>query len=502
MTPTNKDLLAAIKSIRLDLASISGRDADRIARVGAEIERLLTEHETNLERSADVLHGCLRVLEKLFVDERADAKELTAAVETGLVATEHCVASRHSSISVEMAKQALLILERAEAPVSERSDTGSNALESAVEAVGRLRVGDLDSLVQAGAAIERVVTEGQAGNQEGVEHLSMCLEALQHTYQNESANAAEIFKKVGEVVNAIDSADGSGSAEAPAQMLKDLIGSAVEAKGTFINVPETLDEVGSILMQVSPDDRRELGVIAEALKLISDNTENAKHRKLIVKSARALAKAVKGKEDAGAIISELFAAIETISSDTLASMTGAPNNVAEMSSALPIVKVPKPQASIPLDQDDGLLGEFIVESGELIEAAEQSLLALENDPEDIESINTVFRAFHSVKGTSAFLGLKDMTDFAHLAESLLSRMRDREIRCTGGYADLALRSVDVIKEMLRMLGDALPGRPDTLPDSYGELFDILKNPEAKGVTGDAGVLPAAPSSSRVSSTST
>ena len=64
------------------------------------------------------------------------------------------------------------------------------------------------------------------------------------------------------------------------------------------------------------------------------------------------------------------------------------------------------QTSLPIDADGDLLSEFITESRELLEDSETSLLELENDPEDFEAINKIFRAFHTVKGTSGFLGLE------------------------------------------------------------------------------------------------
>jgi two-component system chemotaxis sensor kinase CheA len=147
---------------------------------------------------------------------------------------------------------------------------------------------------------------------------------------------------------------------------------------------------------------------------------------------------------------------------------------------------------LPEDADPTLLSEFITECRELVEGAEAALLAMETDPDDLESINTVFRAFHTIKGTSGFLGISRMAELAHKAESLLSRMRDKEIRCTGGYADLALRSVDLLNELIQMVQDALGGDPLELPQGYGSLMRVLSDPEAAGVSQDSGgVVPVA-----------
>jgi len=137
---------------------------------------------------------------------------------------------------------------------------------------------------------------------------------------------------------------------------------------------------------------------------------------------------------------------------------------------------------LPDDADLDLLGDFITESIEYIENAEAGLLTLETDPEDAEAVNTIFRGFHTIKGTSAFLGLPRLSDLAHRAESLLSRARDKEIQCTGGYADLALRSVDMLKALIQQVQNALGGEPMTKPQGYDELMQLLADPEAAGVS--------------------
>ena len=87
---------------------------------------------------------------------------------------------------------------------------------------------------------------------------------------------------------------------------------------------------------------------------------------------------------------------------------------------------------LPPDTDIELANCFLTESREYISGAETALLALEHDPEDPEAVNTVFRAFHTIKGTAAYLGFAPISELSHHAETLLSRIRDKEIRCVGG----------------------------------------------------------------------
>jgi two-component system chemotaxis sensor kinase CheA len=137
-----------------------------------------------------------------------------------------------------------------------------------------------------------------------------------------------------------------------------------------------------------------------------------------------------------------------------------------------------PADSLPADIDAGLLRDFVAECLEYTEGAEAALLTLEKDPDNKEAINTVFRAFHTIKGTSAFLGLERISEFAHRAESFLSRMRDGEIRCTGDYADLSLRAIDIVKSLILSVEGAISGNPMFRPDNYDEMLKTLANPEA------------------------
>jgi len=111
--------------------------------------------------------------------------------------------------------------------------------------------------------------------------------------------------------------------------------------------------------------------------------------------------------------------------------------------------------------------------------AEAALLELEANPEDIEAINTVFRAFHTVKGTAAFMGLDKLAEFAHHAESLLSRVRDRELPYTQAVANLSLRSNDVLGEFLEAVEKSVQtSEPIALPSDYAHLMHDLLNVDA------------------------
>ncbi|MDR1112035.1 MAG: chemotaxis protein CheA [Deltaproteobacteria bacterium] len=76
-----------------------------------------------------------------------------------------------------------------------------------------------------------------------------------------------------------------------------------------------------------------------------------------------------------------------------------------------------------MELDEGLLQDFITESKELMEEYTSSLSAFEADPANLDTINPVFRAAHTLKGSSAFFGLNHIKDFAHKLENLLDDIR-------------------------------------------------------------------------------
>ena len=86
---------------------------------------------------------------------------------------------------------------------------------------------------------------------------------------------------------------------------------------------------------------------------------------------------------------------------------------------------------------------FFDEAAEHLAVMEESLLALERMPEDGELLNRIFRAAHSVKGASGTFGFTDIAAFTHSLESLLDRMRDREIIPTPALVELLLKSANV-----------------------------------------------------------
>ena len=94
---------------------------------------------------------------------------------------------------------------------------------------------------------------------------------------------------------------------------------------------------------------------------------------------------------------------------------------------------------------------FYEESFEGLDIMETELLALDVGEADLETINTIFRAAHSIKGGSGTFGLDDVASFTHVMETLLDEMRDGKRDVTQNAVNILLESVDVLREMLSTL---------------------------------------------------
>src|SRR5476651_781269 len=92
---------------------------------------------------------------------------------------------------------------------------------------------------------------------------------------------------------------------------------------------------------------------------------------------------------------------------------------------------------------------FYEESFEAIGQMEEALLRLDAGTPELELINTIFRVAHSMKGGAAPFGFAQITSFTHTLETLLDELRGQRMEVTTTLSDLLLRSVDVMREMLR-----------------------------------------------------
>lgn len=144
---------------------------------------------------------------------------------------------------------------------------------------------------------------------------------------------------------------------------------------------------------------------------------------------------------------------------------------------------------IPDGVDLDLVGEFRTEAEEHFQNIEVGLLNLESAPDDMDSVNNVFRAFHTVKGVASFVGVSYITELAHKAENLLDRVRKGTLTLEGPFVDMAFESMDLIRRMVQILPDAIAEGKYAVPKNYATLLyrlehaeEVLENFRANGGT--------------------
>ena len=102
-----------------------------------------------------------------------------------------------------------------------------------------------------------------------------------------------------------------------------------------------------------------------------------------------------------------------------------------------------------LDVDnEELLKDYFSEAEMMIENLESNILAIENDPNNHDAIDEIFRAAHTLKGNSAAVEFSEISTFAHTMEDLLDEIRSDRVKVSEHVIDVLLTALDVIKAMM------------------------------------------------------
>jgi two-component system chemotaxis sensor kinase CheA len=142
---------------------------------------------------------------------------------------------------------------------------------------------------------------------------------------------------------------------------------------------------------------------------------------------------------------------------------------------------------------DELLAEFLTETNEGLDQLDVELVRFEQEPENAEMLNTIFRLVHTVKGTCGFLGLTRLAKLAHAAETLMGQYRDGAPVTVEGVS-VILASIDRIKEILAGLDRDGAEPPGSDADLIGRLQRLaLEEPgEVLAADSQSPVNPALP----------
>ncbi len=126
--------------------------------------------------------------------------------------------------------------------------------------------------------------------------------------------------------------------------------------------------------------------------------------------------------------------------------------------------------------DKSSLEIFIDEANESIEALEVGLLALEDNPDDADVLDEVFRQAHTLKGNAGFLGLDRLNLFAHAMEDVLESIRQGEFAFTSEAASALLAAVDCLRHLVACAAEDRPPDQELVAEVEGRLKALVENP--------------------------
>ncbi|GAX87849.1 two-component system, chemotaxis family, sensor kinase CheA [Lebetimonas natsushimae] len=134
-----------------------------------------------------------------------------------------------------------------------------------------------------------------------------------------------------------------------------------------------------------------------------------------------------------------------------------------------------------MDEIQELLEDFLVEAFEMIEEMDQDLIELENNPDDLDLLNKIFRVAHTIKGSSGFLNFEKLAHLTHHMEAVLDKARKGELKITPEIMDVILESVDLMKAILEYIRDnGDDSSPDVNIDDIVKKLDAIANGEIPG----------------------
>lgn len=129
---------------------------------------------------------------------------------------------------------------------------------------------------------------------------------------------------------------------------------------------------------------------------------------------------------------------------------------------------------------EDLKQEFLSEAFDLLNTMEDGCLRLEQNPNDSEAINGIFRVAHTLKGGSASLELTRIAEFTHELENLLDNVRDNKIKVDDTIIDIILKSLDILKTMVNAAAKSVEAPEGIEKETLEKIIQVQKNPNKAG----------------------
>ena len=135
------------------------------------------------------------------------------------------------------------------------------------------------------------------------------------------------------------------------------------------------------------------------------------------------------------------------------------------------------------EMDEEILQDFLIEAAEILEQLSEQLVQLENDPENKDLLNAIFRGFHTVKGGAGFLAVSALVDTCHGAENVFDTLRNGQRTVTSDLMDVILQALDTINAQFAQL--QAREEPEAADSELLETLHKLSQPESEDDTAAA-----------------
>jgi len=175
---------------------------------------------------------------------------------------------------------------------------------------------------------------------------------------------------------------------------------------------------------------------------------------------------------------------KTVSVDVIAQAGDAGTSAAaRISSDHPDQQIGQPEQEYPEDYlvpnlDAEVLSYFAPEAQEYLESLEGLLLRLEKESRDPDIIHQLFRTAHTLKGSAYTVGFQSIGDLTHHIEDFMGAVREGRLQVLPGHTDLLLRSIDVIRTLMRRDPSAVARTRTRFSVSMKELKQLEQMPDA------------------------
>lgn len=149
---------------------------------------------------------------------------------------------------------------------------------------------------------------------------------------------------------------------------------------------------------------------------------------------------------------------------------------AASTASAPVAAQPPAHGAVPdskmvlMDDNDVVIFEgFLDESTDMVNKIEEYVMALEENPENADIINSLFRVFHSLKGAAGFLGMNEINTLCHDAENLLDNIRKGKMKVDRECSDIIMAVRDTLEKGLAAINESLTEGKANLPNFSAEI---------------------------------